>query len=351
MMLAGSPGRRLLLVALASAASSVSDAFFRAPPTALLLARRTEAGGARARGPGPAAAGTPPRLRRVGGCSTWRAGDRPGEAAASSEGPPAPSQQSKLARARQLLDDSRLAFEESRSTRAKAGSLGREWGLKKAAGAPSRGDLQEEFRLQAQWTRAGRALYGTWVSVFGGRADMVFASDPLGLQQSGSGEPGQVEDQIRAAFERLDLDRSGAIESAELEAIIREMTGATPDKAVVKKLMSEVRARSCGVQTRAHARPPLCVRKNASLTRCSTPSILQATLKESAEIGEVTISREDFSGPMRALLDQKRALGIAAKLAQAGSREREQVVGALELVSQEVSACSHGDLFQPCRCA
>jgi hypothetical protein len=27
------------------------------------------------------------------------------------------------------------------------------------------------------------------------------------------------------------------------------------------------------------------------------------------------------------------------------------VVGALELVSQEVSACSHGDLFQPCRCA
>ena len=55
----------------------------------------------------------------------------------------------------------------------------------------------------------------------------------------------------------------------------------------------------------------------------------------------MAISREDFSGPMRALLDQKRALGIAAELAQAGSRERGQVVDALQLVSQEVDACVH----------
>jgi hypothetical protein len=218
--------RRLLLAVLASAASAVSDAFFRSPPGAMLPVRRTAE--ARAR----------PQLQRGVWCSTRHAGERPGD-----DGTPAPSQQSKLARARQLLEDSRLAFEESRNARAKAGSLGREWGLKTDADAPSRGDLQEEFRLQAQWTRAGRALYGTWVSVFGGGADTVFASDPLGLQQSGSGEPRRVEDQIRAAFERLDLDRSGTIEYAELEAIIREMTGATPDEEVVKRLMSEVRVR------------------------------------------------------------------------------------------------------------
>jgi len=69
------------------------------------------------------------------------------------------------------------------------------------------------------------------------------------------------------------------------------------------------------------------------------PCIWQATLKKPAEHGQVAISREDFSGPMRALLDQKRALGIAAELAQAGSRERGQVVDALQLVSQEVAAC------------
>lgn len=224
-MLAGSPGRRLLLAVLASAASAVSDAFLRPPPGAVLPVRRTAE--ARAR----------PQLQRVW-CSTRLAGERPGD-----DGTPAPSQQSKLARARQLLEDSRLAFEESRNARAKAGSLGREWGLKTDADAPSSGDLQAEFRLQAQWTRAGRALYGTWVSVFGGGADTVFASDPLGLQQSGSAEPRRVEDQIRAAFERLDLDRSGTIEYAELEAIIREMTGATPDEEVVRRLMSEVRVR------------------------------------------------------------------------------------------------------------
>jgi hypothetical protein len=48
---------------------------------------------------------------------------------------------------------------------------------------------------------------------------------------------------ITAAFERLDLDRSGTIEYAELEAIIREMTGTTPDEEVVKRLMSEVLVR------------------------------------------------------------------------------------------------------------
>jgi len=226
-MVTGSPGRRLLLAVLASAASAVSDAFLRPPPRAgaVLPVRRTEA---RAR----------PQLQRGVWCSTRHAGKRPGD-----EGTQAPSQQSKLARARQLLEDSRLAFEESRNARTKAGSLGREWGLKTDTDAPSWGDLQEEFRLQAQWTRAGRALYGTWVSVFGESADTVFASDPLGLQQSGSGEPRRVEDQIRAAFERLDLDRSGTIEYAELEAIIREMTGTTPDEEVVKRLMSEVLVR------------------------------------------------------------------------------------------------------------
>jgi hypothetical protein len=196
-----------------------------------------------------------------------------------------------------LLEDSRLAFAESRNTRAEAISIGSAWGF--GGNRTLARDLHAEFRIQAQWSRAGRALYGTWIKVFGGAADVQFASDPLGLEKECNNEEICEDDLIREAFERLDIDQSGTIDQAELEAIVREMTGSTPDESTLRLLLSE------------------------------------ATLYQQGTEESTVISRQDFSGPMRALLDQKRTLALATELAEAGKRELSQVVDALKEVSEE----------------
>ena len=198
------------------------------------------------------------------------------------------SKYSKLSLARKLLEDSRLAFAESRNTRAEAIRIGSAWGF--GGNRTLARDLHAEFRIQAQWSRAGRALYGTWIKVFGGAADVQFASDPLGLEKECNEEICE-DDLIREAFERLDIDQSGTIDQAELEAIVREMTGSTPDERTLRLLLSE------------------------------------ATLYQQGTEESTVISRQDFSGPMRALLDQKRTLALAAELNEAGKRAREQQVG------------------------
>ena len=50
---------------------------------------------------------------------------------------------------------------------------------------------------------------------------------------------------------------------------------------------------------------------------------------------DVVISRDDFSGPMHALLDQQRALGLASRLARDSQQEQMEVVGALRQAQEE----------------
>ena len=197
----------------------------------------------------------------------------------------------KLEHARKLLEDSRSAFAASQRTHAKAEGFGAAWGLNSTASAGR--DLYGELRIQAQWSRAGRALYGTWIQVFGSAAD--FSNDPLGLKESWQ-QRGDEESWIESVFERLDVDKSGAIDSGELESVVLEMTGKKPDEGTVKKLLSEATLRN----------------------------------PEWTSDAEVVISRRDFSGPMKALLDQRRALGLASELAKAAERERDEVVTALD---------------------
>ena len=198
----------------------------------------------------------------------------------------------KLQHARKLLDDSRSAFAASQKTHAKADGFGAAWGLNSSKSAGR--DLYGELRIQAQWSRAGRALYGTWIQVFGSAAD--FSNDPLGLKESWQQKKGDEESWIQSVFERLDVDKSGAIDGGELESVVLEMTGQKPDEGTLRKLLSEATLRN---------------------PRWTSDA-------------EVVISRRDFSGPMKALLDQKRALGLASELAKAAERERDEVVTALD---------------------
>ena len=188
------------------------------------------------------------------------------------------TKRSKLFRARKLLDESRMAFESWRSARPKTDlKISTASGLNETESP----DLVSEFRIRSQWSRTGRALYGTWLKVFGGEAGTTFLSDPLGLQYASEGE-----DWIRAAFERIDLDRSGTIDNAELSAIIKEMTGLPANETTVRKLLSE------------------------------------ATLQSQPQAGSesaVVMSQSDFAGPMRALLDQRRALGLASEIGHLAS--------------------------------
>ena len=204
------------------------------------------------------------------------------------------TKRSKLFRARKLLDESRMAFESWRSARPKTDlKISTASGLNETESP----DLVSEFRIRSQWSRTGRALYGTWLKVFGGEAGTTFLSDPLGLQYASEGE-----DWIRAAFERIDLDRSGTIDNTELSAIIKEMTGLPANETTVRKLLSE------------------------------------ATLQSQPQAGSesaVVMSQSDFAGPMRALLDQRRALGLASEIARAGKKDRELVVHSLEAARQD----------------
>jgi len=238
-------------------------------------------------------AGGPSRPRRAtrpavlklcaeGAEAEWQAGQSP------------PPPQAKKARARRLLEDSRSAFAASQQTHAKADGFGAAWGLN----STTRGrDLHDEFRIRAQWSRAGRALYGTWIQVFGSVSE--FSSDPLGLQESNRTQDEML--WIETVFHKLDLDKSGTIDASELESVVREM-GVNPEEETVKKLLIEATLRD----------PQSC-----------------------ADGTKVVISRDDFDGPMKALLDQKRALGLASELAQAGERERGRIVAALDQAQSE----------------
>jgi len=245
---------------------------------------------------------SPPRSLSHAAPRSWSSASRPqlrlalkqaggGMGEASTQGD---SQQSKLVRARALLQDSRRAFAESRDARSKSLPTGDEWGTTGVAKRTATRDLHAEFRIRAQWSRAGRALYGTWITVFG--VKVSFDSDPLGLQ--GAPEEGGEENWIREVFDRLDLDHSGTLDRAEIEELLREFTGSAPDRETVRLLLSE-----------------------ASLT--------------GGKDEQAVIFPSDFCGPYRALLDQKRALGLAAELAEADQKEQGAVVEAFKAAQED----------------
>ena len=70
------------------------------------------------------------------------------------------------------------------------------------------------------------------------------------------------------------------------------------------------------------------------MQRLLSEATLQGRILDDCE-EDVVISRDDFSGPMRALLDQQRALGLASRLARDSQQEQMEVVDALRQAQEE----------------
>ena len=70
--------------------------------------------------------------------------------------------------------------------------------------------------MRAQWSRTGRALFGTWFEVFGRETGVsgMLVRDPLGLQCVSDSE--KEEECISAAFKKIDSDCSGTIDKVKL---------------------------------------------------------------------------------------------------------------------------------------
>jgi hypothetical protein len=113
----------------------------------------------------------------------------------------------KRVRARQMLEDSRAAFAAARDA-IRATNSTEDQGCSRI--------LREEFRMRAQWSRTGRALFGTWFEVFGRETGVsgMLLRDPLGLQCARDSE--KEEECISAAFNKIDSDCSGTIDKVKL---------------------------------------------------------------------------------------------------------------------------------------
>ena len=113
----------------------------------------------------------------------------------------------KRVRARQMLEDSRAAFAAARDA-IRATNSTEDQGCSRI--------LREEFRMRAQWSRTGRALFGTWFEVFGRETGVsgMLVRDPLGLQCESDSE--KEEECISAAFNKIDSDCSGTIDKVKL---------------------------------------------------------------------------------------------------------------------------------------